>query len=287
MEKIAFFGIGIMGLPISINLLNAGYDLYTIPHNPNNPNLIQFESNGGHICNTFRETLVNTKYVISILSNDDAVNEFYSNKDFVNNIDNDAIIIEMTSSSHLAIENIINIYKDTNIKIIDAPVSGGVKGAIDRTLTIMCAGDMDAYNKVLPILKTIGSKYDLLSNTPGMGKKIKAINQMMVGIYKLASAEALQLALHNNIDINTLLETLMSSSGGHPQLPNDFKSMPLDIDPNIFFTLENLTKDINNAYALSQDINLPMLNTLKDIFNKANINHSKENCTAVYKAYVE
>lgn len=249
MEKIAFFGIGLMGLPISLNLLNAGYSVSTVSHTPSNPKLKEFVDNGGEVCDNFEQALKEAKYILSILTNDAAVEQFYKNKNFIDYIEENSIILEMTSCSSKVIDNILPMYNEKNVTIIDGPVSGGVIGAKEGTLTIMCSGEKEKYEKLLPILSIIGKKYDLLSEKAGVGKEIKAINQMLVATYKQASAEAIMLSKHLGLDLNLVSDVISSSSGNHAQLKRDFSTMPLQKDPDIFFTLENMTKDVNIAFS--------------------------------------
>ncbi len=287
-KRVAFFGLGLMGCPMAINLLKAGFEIVTFPHMTQNPDFLErFRKEGGIVAGSYQEALRNTRYICSILLNNDTVREFYSNPEVCDNIEDNAVILEMTSCSPQVIKEMTEKFGDRGIEIMDGPVSGGVIGAENASLTIMCAGKKDIHEELMPILEAMGKKVDLLTENPGDGKAIKAINQMLVATYKVASCEAIRLAKANDLDLETVKNTIASSSGNHGQLTYDFDVMFREEDPKVMFSLANLTKDVNIAYDLSHGENYPLLEVLRTQFNKANRKHGRENCSSVYKAYTE
>lgn len=99
------------------------------------------------------------------------------------------------------------------VQVLDAPVSGGTRGAHDGTLTIMAAGSDEVFQHCLPILQCFGSRVLHVGTTAGQGQALKAVNQLLVGIHICAAAEAFNMARSCGLDLNQVFETIKASAG--------------------------------------------------------------------------
>jgi putative dehydrogenase len=126
---------------------------------------------------------------------------------------------------------------------VDAPVSGGVAGAKAASLTIMAATDCTTYERVLPLLSTLGDRIFHVGERPGQGATVKAVNQLLCGVHIAVMAEAFALAAKVGVDLAVLLE-IVSGSAASSWMLKDRGPRMLQADPEVSSAVDIFVKDL-------------------------------------------
>jgi 3-hydroxyisobutyrate dehydrogenase len=251
-DRIAVIGLGRMGLPMSLNLLKEGYlvqgfDLSTEANN-------KFSEAGGIPSSSVDEAIKDASVIITMLPNGEIVRSVLCDGEAWRCARDGAILIEMSSSSPLDTralsENI-----GSRIRVVDAPVSGGVKRAIDGTLTVMAGGAEKDLAKVSPVLESL-AKNVFYCGPVGAGHAMKAINNYVSGAGVIAACEAVQLAQAFGMDSGTVVDVLNASSGKNNATEVKMKQFILSGSFSSGFALGLMAKDIGIAAQLSEELGL-------------------------------
>jgi 3-hydroxyisobutyrate dehydrogenase-like beta-hydroxyacid dehydrogenase len=145
------------------------------------------------------------------------------------------------------------------VDCLDAPVSGGIAGAEAGTLTIMAAGDADVFERVRPLLETLGRNVVLVGADPGQGQLAKVLNNLLSATAIAITAEAVALGVRGGLSASTLLEIINSSSGRNTATADKF---PNHVLPRSFaggFRMELMNKDVQLCLAEAQRQGVPMV----------------------------
>jgi 2-hydroxy-3-oxopropionate reductase len=211
MEKIGFIGLGIMGKPMALHLLKAGYLISVLKKNKAFGELV---SAGATSFATAREVAEQSDIVITMLPDSPQVEEVVLGKDGVKEgLKEGALFIDMSSIAPATAKKIYHSLLQKNIESLDAPVSGGQVGAEAASLSIMVGGNEAAFERALPLLQVMGKNIVLIGE-PGSGQMAKVCNQMIVGITIQAVAEAFTLAGKAGVNLEKMREALL---GGFAQ----------------------------------------------------------------------
>ncbi|MGH7716348.1 MAG: 2-hydroxy-3-oxopropionate reductase [Vulcanimicrobiaceae bacterium] len=195
---IGFIGLGIMGKPMARNLMRAGYSL--VVHNRGRGPVDELEKEGAKAATTSKEVAQQSDVVITMLPDSPDVEAVVLGKDGVlEGIKSGATLIDMSTITPATARRVAEEVRKKGGKALDAPVSGGEKGATDATLSIMAGGPQVVFDAVLPILQTLGKNIVLVGDS-GAGQIAKAANQLVVGVTIEAVAEALALAEAAGVD---------------------------------------------------------------------------------------
>lgn len=265
-KNIGFIGLGAMGFPIAKHLLKSGYSLNIAHHSQNADSIkriTKLESLGAHVKENINEVPIGADLIITILPGDNEVKSVLINKEFAQNISEGAIILDMTSCSPGSIIEVDNYYRDKNIHVIDGPVSGGVKGAVNGTLSIFGSGEKELFNKIEKVLKSFAKNIHHVGSL-GAGKALKSINQLMIGINTFGVIEGFLLANKHGIDIEIMKEVIENSSGNSYAFKNYLERLVKeDFEPG--FKLSLMRKDLRIALESSRDIPLPIANLVYNL----------------------
>jgi len=207
-KNIALVGTGIMGKPIAINLAAAGHSIHIFARRENtvddiceHKNIQSYESPAA--------AAAKSDIAITIVSDSDDVKDIIlGSKGFVKGLKEGALIVDMSTISPEATLNIASSLKDKGIYMLDAPVSGGEKGAIDGSLSIMVGGEKEAFDKMLPVFQIIGEHITLVGSNSA-GQIAKACNQILVAQVINGVAEAFKLAKNCGTDPAKVREALL------------------------------------------------------------------------------
>jgi 2-hydroxy-3-oxopropionate reductase len=211
MEKIGFIGLGIMGKPMALHLLKAGYPISVLEKNKASAELVKA---GARSYATAREIAENSNIVITMLPDSPQVEEVVLGKDGVaEGLKEGGLFIDMSSIAPATAKKIYRSLLQNNIEALDAPVSGGQVGAEAATLSIMVGGNEAAFERALPLLQTMGKNIVLIGE-PGAGQMAKICNQIIVGVTIQAVAEAFTLASKAGVNLEKMREALL---GGFAQ----------------------------------------------------------------------
>ena len=280
-KKIGFIGIGLMGLPMSKNIAKAGYNLKVFNRSRNKAEpLKEF---GANISNTLKDLVDDSDIVITMLTDDTAVDEVMNNSDFLKNLKPGAIVIDMSSVKPTTATKYGNNFKSKNINYLDAPVSGGTIGAEEASLAIMVGGDQNIFDDAFDILKTMGNP--TLVGPIGSGQVSKLANQIIVGLTIGAVAEAITLCEKAGADPNKMIKALSGGWADSKVLQTHGKRM-IDKD----FTPKGRTsvhlKDMNNILECANNYNthLPISNLVKEMYKSLVKNgHGETDHSSLYK----
>ena len=263
MKKIGFIGIGLMGLPMAKNILKSGYKLTAFNRSPNKADLLK--EFGAEIAKSLGELVNNSDVIITMLTDDKAVDEVMNNQNFVENLKSGKILIDMSSVKPITAKKHANSLKLKDINYLDAPVSGGTIGAEEATLAIMIGGDQNVFNEVKDLLKTMGNP--TLVGPVGSGQVSKLANQIIVGLTIGAVAEAVILCEKAGADPIKMISALSGGWADSKVLQTHGKRMI-----NKDFTPKGKTsthlKDMNNILECANNFNthLPISNLVKEMY---------------------
>ena len=257
MSDITFLGLGTMGFPMAKRLLSAGFSVKTTIHKNSKPAL-ELQSLGAILYSSLEEAVVDSKFILTILPSDSQLEETLLRPSVFNAIKEEAVIIEMTTATPRCVKRIADLYKTKKVRVFDAPVSGGVQGAVEGNLTIMGGGDADLLEEIRFLLEVFSKKIYHVGSV-GDGKGVKAINQLLVASNAVVAAEALRLALNIGLNLEKVFDVISASSGNSAVFSSKFKKMVTgDFSPS--FKLSLLKKDLNIALSEGGKIPLPMAN---------------------------
>ena len=280
-KKIGFIGIGLMGLPMSKNLVKAGYNLTVFNRSKNKAEpLKEF---GAKISNTLKDAVDGSDIVITMLTDDTAVDEVMNNTDFLENLKSGSIVIDMSSVKPTTATKHGNNLKLKNINYLDAPVSGGTIGAEEASLAIMVGGEQNIFDDAFDILKKMGNP--TLVGPIGSGQVSKLANQIIVGLTIGAVAEAVTLCEKAGADPNKMIKALSGGWADSKVLQTHGKRMI-----NKDFTPKGRTsvhlKDMNNILECANNYNthLPISNLVKEMYKTLVDNgHGNTDHSSLYK----
>ena len=280
-KKIGFIGIGLMGLPMSKNILKAGYSLKAFNRSQNKAEVLK--EFGAEITTSIDDVVKDSDIVITMLTDDTAINEIMDSPNFLENLKSNATVIDMSSVKPTTATKYGNNFKSKNIKYLDAPVSGGTIGAEEASLAIMVGGEQDVFNQSYDVLKTMGNP--TLVGPVGSGQVSKLANQIIVGLTIGAVAEAITLCEKSGANPDKMIKALSGGWADSKILQTHGRRM-IDKD----FTPKGRTsvhlKDMNNILecANSHNTHLPISNLVKEMYKTLVENgHGETDHSSLYK----
>ena len=280
-KKIAFIGIGLMGLPMSKNILKAGYSLKVFNRSQNKAEPLK--NFGAEIASSIKDVVKESDVVITMLTDDTAIDDVMNSSDFLDNLKSGATVIDMSSVKPTTATKHGNNLKSKNINYLDAPVSGGTIGAEEASLAIMVGGEQKVFDEVTDVFKTMGNP--TLVGPLASGQVSKLANQIIVGLTIGAVAEAVTLCEKAGANPNKMIKALSGGWADSKILQTHGKRM-IDKD----FTPKGRTsvhlKDMNNILecANSYNTHLPISNLVKEMYKSLVENgHGETDHSSLYK----
>ena len=263
MMKIGFIGTGLMGLPMAKNLLKSGFKLKAFNRSINKAESLK--DFGAEISKTLGEVVKDNDFIITMLTDDGAVDAIMNNSDFLDNLEPGSTVIDMSSIKPTTATKYGNNFKSKNVNYLDAPVSGGTIGAEEASLAIMVGGDQSVFDNSIDILKAMGNP--TLVGPIGSGQVSKLANQIIVGITIGAVAEAVTLCEKAGADPIKLIKALTGGWADSKILQTHGKRM-IDKDFSPKGKTSTHLKDMNNILecANSYNTNLPISNLVKEMY---------------------
>lgn len=279
--NIAFFGLGAMGEPMAAHLLLAGHRVTTAIHRSRTA-AERLQPLGLTVCPTPAEAVQNAEIVLTILPTDHEVLSFLTDESLSSAISAGTVILEMSSTTKQAVQTVERFYATRGVAVVDAPVSGGVAGAENATLTVFGSGAPEALERVRPVLDVFSKTFYSLGQC-GMGKTIKNLDNLLSMYNLMGLCEVYHIAMQNSVDPQLFYEVIGSNSGASRALTNRwFKLVNSDFTPG--FTLRLARKDIKNALSLGEGIPLPMSTLLYELMSAAS-KYDNEDVNALRKLF--
>ncbi len=205
--RVGFVGLGIMGKPMARNLLRAGYPL--VVHNRSRPAVEELVAEGAADGRSPRGVAEQCDVVITMLPDTPDVEQVTFGPDgLVEGFRPGAVLVDMSTISPVATRAMAARLQQRGVQMLDAPVSGGQRGAEEGTLSIMVGGDAQTLERVRPLLDVLG-KNVVHVGPSGAGQVCKACNQLVVALGILAVSEALVLAQRSGVDPAKVRQALL------------------------------------------------------------------------------
>ncbi len=267
MDTVGFIGIGTMGKRMSARILRGGYTVRAYDIVPEA--LAEAEKNGAVACSSPMEAVQGSDIVITILPNSHDVEEaVYGENGILKGAHPGLIYIDMSSSDPSSTRKISKDMEARGVQMLDAPVSGGPKGAESGTLSILVGGDAQIMKKVLPLLRTMGDKEKIIyTGGHGTGHTAKAVNNLLFGTTMIATCEALELGVKAGIPTETMVKVISSSSGLSYSIQKlaDY-ALVGKVDPG--FSIQLLVKDMGIAsnLAVEENVNVDVCQRSREYF---------------------
>lgn len=263
-QQIGFVGIGMMGFPMASLLYHAGYSLSAYDVDPQQTDRFCAEHAAGnkaaHKATSLYE-LGDVNVVITMLPDSDIVDGVVlgqSNQGqpgLISILPKGSTIIDMSSSQPLRSKRLSEQLAEAGIHFLDAPVSGGVKRAIDGTLSIMVGGDAAVLQSHQSLLATMGKTITHVGG-PGAGHAMKALNNYVSAAGLVAMSEALLVGQEFGLDPNAMVDVLNNSTGKNNSTENKAKQFILSGTFDANFGLQLMTKDLGIAMQLGDSLGL-------------------------------
>jgi len=253
-SRIGFIGLGIMGKPMSKNLIKAGHELtvYDVVEAP----VKELEKAGATSARSSKEVAEKTDLIITMLPDSpDVERAAFGPSGIFEGIRPGSTYIDMSSISPVTTKKLAEAAKAKGVRVLDAPVSGGEKGAIDAALTIMVGGDRDVFDDCLPIFRVMG-KNIVYCGEIGSGQVVKACNQILVAGVLEAAGEALVLGAKARVDPEVVLKVI---AGGYAMRVLDVRGpLMLNRDFQPGFKIKLHYKDLGIALAAGSEYGVPL-----------------------------
>lgn len=212
-ETVGFIGLGIMGRPMALNLLRAGYPL--VVHNRTRAKEKELVEAGAKSAATPHEIAEQAEIVITMLPDSPDVEQVYLGDDGIIGAAREGqLLIDMSSIAPAVAQAVADAAREAGADALDAPVSGGDVGARDGTLSIMVGGPDEAFERARPLFDVLGKTVVHLGGA-GAGQTAKACNQILVAVTIEAVSEALVLASKAGVDPDKLIDVLSGGLAGN------------------------------------------------------------------------
>lgn len=256
-EKLGFIGLGNMGLPMSINLLRAGYEVYGF--DTNTKAMEQFIAEGGIGLSTTKELAQHSNVIMTSLPTPQVVEHvFTSEEGILQNAQQGSLLIDFSTVNPELNDELHKKAQSFDLRYLGAPVSGGVIGAINATLTIMVGGEEKDYQSGEKIFGIVGKNIYHLGTSPSIGTRIKLLNNLMIGFYTQAVAETIVIGEKMGISANTLYEVLSNSYGQSRIYERNYLEYMKNENYEPGFSTNLLLKDLRLAKNMADEAGVPL-----------------------------
>lgn len=253
--KIGFIGLGIMGKPMSKNLIKAGYEL--VVYDRNEAAVQELEQYGAQSAVSSAEAARNADVVITMLQNSPNVRAAVLEKDGVKEgAKEGTVLIDMSSIDPTESRKIGEELEKEGIDMLDAPVSGGEPKAIDGTISVMVGGKKEIFDKYYDVMKAMAGSVVYVGGL-GAGNVTKLANQIIVASNIAALGEALVLARKSDVDPELVFKAIRGGLAGSTVME---AKAPMMLKRNFApgFRINLHIKDLNNALNAGHEVGSPL-----------------------------
>lgn len=257
-ERVGFIGLGIMGSGMARNLLDAGFDLTVWNRTPTKSDSLH--QHGAKVASSPADLARRVGIVITCISDTEDVLEIVHGRNGVAaGAVEGSVLIDMSTISPMATIEMAKRLQQNGVHMLDAPVSGGSEGAARGTLSIMVGGEAHQFERVLPVLRAMGSNVTHMGPI-GSGQKAKLVNQILVVINMWAVSEALLFAQAAGLDLDQTIEALSGGAAGSWMFKHRGpQCVARDWRPG--FTIDLQQKDLRLVLEAADEFGVPTLGT--------------------------
>ncbi len=249
--KIGFIGLGNMGMPMARNLTTEGHEVTGFDQMQKSDPLVQ-------ISKLLSEAVAGKEVVITMLPDGFSLLDVYS--EILDDLQSEAILIDCSTVDVISAKKAADMANKKGLKALDAPVSGGIGGAENGTLTFMVGGDISAFERVKPLFDTMGQKA-VLCGESGAGQSVKICNNMILGVSMIAVCEAFAMADNLGLDRSKMFDVVSTASGScwaintYCPVPNVGPNTPADNNYIPGFSADLMLKDLGLAKTAAEETN--------------------------------
>jgi 3-hydroxyisobutyrate dehydrogenase len=257
--RVGFIGVGNMGAPMVGNLRKAGWNVTVYDADPAKVKSVT-EAHGAAAAASLAELGRGSDVVITMLPDGHIVRRVALGREpgddcLVKGFAKGAVIIDMSSSAPVGTRELGKALAERGIALMDAPVSGGVKGAVAATMSIMIGGDKALAGRYDALLAAMGKRFYV--GSLGSGHAAKVLNNYVSAAGLAAAAEAVLVAQRFGIDPQTLIDVINASTGRNNSTENKFAQFILNGKFNSGFAMGLMAKDLTLAMEVAQACNVP------------------------------
>jgi 3-hydroxyisobutyrate dehydrogenase len=252
-RAVAFIGIGNMGFPMVSRLVAADYTVQGYDVAPEALTRLQGIGATGHP--TASAAAEAAEVVILMLPNSAIVTSVVDDLLASGALAPGNVIIDMSSSEPISTRLLADTLREVDVALVDAPVSGGVTGAVNGTLTVMVGGEVAAVERALPVISELGRA--VRTGAVGSGHAIKALNNLLSATHLLATSEAMEAGVAFGLDPEVMLSVFNASSGRSGSTENKWPNFVLPGTYDSGFGLALMLKDMRIALGLAESTAAP------------------------------
>lgn len=252
---IGFIGMGIMGRPMTLNLINAGHNLSVHARRPEM--MTELSNAGATACSSAAEVASKSDIIFVCVSDTQDVEQvILGEAGILSTIKENSVVVDMSTISPSATRALAKTLSDNKCHMLDAPVSGGEQGAIDGALSIMVGGDEEIFNRVLPLFEAMGKNIVHIGDN-GAGQVTKTCNQVVIGQAIAAIGEAFVLASASGVDPAKVRQALLGGFAGSRALESHGQRM-LDRNFKPGFKAHLHQKDMRIAMETAHELGIAL-----------------------------
>jgi len=255
-ERIGFIGLGAMGLPMAKNVIKKGYSVtaYDIV----NERLAELVAFGAAGASSATEVGERSDTVITMLpSSPHAREAILGGKGVIRGIREGSIVIDMSTIDPVTTRDISETLSGKGVKMLDAPVVRGVRGATEGTLAIYVGGEPEVFERCKALLSTMGTDIEYCGGT-GAGEIVKLINNLLIAVSMCSLSEALVLGVKAGVSPDVLFKTLSNGSANSFVLQNHVKNFVMKGDfAEGLFPVDYIMKDLDLAMVMAEKYHVP------------------------------
>lgn len=269
MAKIAFIGLGQMGLPMASNLLKQGHQLSVF--DISTQAMAQLVGKGARACHSPADAAQNVEFVITMLPNGDLVREvLFGAEGICTTLLPSALVIDMSTIHPLQTDKLIAEMKDRGFSMMDAPVGRTSDHAIAGTLLILAGGTSEQVEYATPVLMGMGSEL-INAGGPGMGIRVKLINNYMSIALNALSAEAAVLCEALGLSFDVALKVMNGTPAGKGHFTTSWPNKVLKGDLTPAFMIDLAHKDLGIALDVANQlhVSMPMGAASREVYSQA------------------
>ncbi|CAB4570264.1 MAG: NAD-binding protein [Actinobacteria bacterium] len=259
MARVGFCGLGVMGYPMAGHLAKSGHDV--VVYNRTSTRALQWVAeHGGHALPSPKEVAAESDVVFLCVGNDDDVRQVMLSDDgILEGAVSSLVVVDHTTTSAQLARDMFESSSAFEVNYIDAPVSGGQKGAEGGALSVMCGSiDQKSFDAVTPIISAYARACVRMGGV-GSGQLTKMVNQIMIAGVLEGVSEGLSFAQNSGLDLHAVVDVISQGAAHSWQLENRGHTMA-DGEFNFGFAVEWMVKDLRYCIEEAHRIgsNIPM-----------------------------
>ncbi len=275
--RVSFLGLGAIGTPMAAHLARSSFDLTVWNRTGDKAQIFAGEHRVKNAA-TPAQAAEEADVILTCLPSSREVRAIMDGNDgILAGLSQGSLFIDCTSGDPATSKDIAHVLEDHGVSFIDAPVSGGVKGAVAGKLTVMCGGTLASVERARPVLDTFAGKI-IHCGDVGAGDAVKAMNQALLAIHIWSAGEALATLSRLGVNAATALEVINGSSGRSNTSENLFPERVLGRSFPRTFKLALLDKDVAIAAGIAADarIDTPFIDLAARLFGEAHAELGEE-----------